>query len=687
MSKFKFNLTNIFFWVGVILSILLFENIDFFNKVNGQYLPLDDSNFYIIFSIATLCYLAMFVYDIIFNRHRVNVPVIVILLLFTGSMIASTWLFEGMSFSSGAPDYYLSFNDKIRQTLITISFGLTLISLFTVYITNHASSRRLKFVYVLIMLVCYVLVISSLITEFDKYYSIANGIAPYNTFIGSLFYNSNMFAVILLLGIAASIGLNCYKKNLLSYLSIIFFAVIQVFVRSLTCIIISFSLVTIYLIIEIAFNFKKKFSLAMTELTIFVTVVTTVVVVVVVCSSNYVGNFSNFCRYLIDEIFTSKYDTFSDRTTLWAQSISLIFKDIKSMIVGYGFLNSEIILGHTHYVPIVSEKMVISCHDGYLQILLNFGFSGIILLAAFMAWYIVSIVRIFKTNKRFCFIFLALAIAYLSLGVTESIIAFDADAQGLLIGVFIFMPVIIKCYHEKKPAIGDALIKEETPALLSPALMVRQASRIFLGVISALAIMLVFPEILNDNANKYLFINILTTLGFLFFFVPYLNGLWAKNATVNRYLARMLINSLIMLLVAGAMVTVYIFYYEVYPDIKWFVPGAIGVVLFIQLLIYSIACKPSIKLFLNTFVGLKTSLGGLIFVGGMIAAAYYIKGVYLPYNVYTQIGLPILTLVVFFTFSICIPFKDLRKILIYESSFSINELKREVIRERLEVSL
>ena len=55
MGKYKFTFTNILFWVGAIASILIFENITFFDKpdINGfMSLGMQDAYFFMLFALA-----------------------------------------------------------------------------------------------------------------------------------------------------------------------------------------------------------------------------------------------------------------------------------------------------------------------------------------------------------------------------------------------------------------------------------------------------------------------------------------------------------------------------------------------------------------------------------------------------------------------------------------------------------
>ena len=685
MSKLKFNLTNIYFWIGALVSAFLFEDIDFLNKVGGRYLPLSETSFYLIFSIALLSYIAMFVYDIVFNRHRVNIAVIIILLVFTGSAIAGIWLFEGMSFTSGAPDYILSFNDKLRQSLITFLFGLTLIAVFTVYITNHPSIRRMSYVYIIVLIVCYGLSIYSLVTESTKYAIVASGSGVKQS-IGSLFYNSNMFAVILLLGTASAIGLNYFKKNIISYVSMLFFFVIQVFVSSLTCTLITASLILVYFIIEIIIRFKKQFVVGMIELTILLVSVVSIILTVIIASKSGTGEFAHFCKYLTNELFNSNYSTFSNRLYLWEYSNQLIIANPFATIFGYGFLNSEYLLGGMKYNPalIPPDALTISAHSGYYQLMLNFGAVGAAVFLAFFVWYIICIVKLFKNHKRFCLIYLALAIAYLSLAVTESIFLFDADAQGLIIGAFIFMPVIIKRYHEKHLEVGDAAVYKDVPHMPIPELVVKQTARIILGFAVPVMALLVFDPIIYNDSRRLLIGNITFVLGLALFTYPYLAGLWAKNSNLNKFTVKFILNTLLIgLLMAGCGVLTY-FYSETYTAIIWLSPAVLFITLIIYLIVYSLKCKGSFKLYSNIFVAFKSSLGGILAAIGVMVVAYLLQPTYFIFDVYLCVAVPVIATISYFAFTILIPFKDTREILKYESSYSIDLLKHDVIVERLE---
>ena len=686
MIKFKFTLTNILYWVGTIAAILIFENLDFFTKLHGKYGPLPNNAFAILFLVVVISYLTMFILDFVYNKSKFSYIGFVVFSVFLSAMIIAIYKFQGMSFKGFAPDYYLSDYDRVRQSLTSLCYILTLFATFTVLINNHPSIKRLKYLFIIAMIFCYVLIILTFILEGDAYKAINSG-HPDGVKIQSIFYNSNMFAAILLLGIASAIGLNYFKKNVFSYLSVLFFFVIQVYVKSLACILISLVIILAFYFVEILFNFKKRPKLAMIEMSIYVTIVVGAVVTLVAANATYVGGLSDFCHYLFNELFQSSYSTFSDRIYLWQYVLDLIRAGRTVFLFGYGPLNGDWVLGGYRLMQgrSFNDSYRISAHSAYMQILLNYGVFGALLYLTLIVFYFYCLIRLFKKNKRFCTLFLLMALIYFAFDVTESFIPFGMNAQGIVIGVFVFLPVIAKYRHYRRPQISKDVIKSEVPALLDPALMVRKTARLFLAVISAVAIYFIFPINYQIESNMYLLTNILVMLGIGLLTIPYLSGLWSKNTSVNKYLLRTFLNVMLLGLAAGVSAAFFILFgYQSFDSTRWFIPGIIIFVLFLQLIIYSVIKHGSFKLYLNTFIAFKTCLSSLLVSAGFALLCVFVDVKFLPIeSPYTLIGLPILTILIFYVSSFIVPFKDTREIINYENSYDFTLLKREVVREQL----
>ena len=174
-------------------------------------------------------------------------------------------------------------------------------------------------------------------------------------------------------------------------------------------------------------------------------------------------------------------------------------------------------------------------------------------------------------------------------------------------------------------------------------------------------------------------------LGIFLLTFPYLNALWAKDGNIYKYLTHFMIFAL---LVAGASIglAMVVWYGKPIDGFVWATPITISFIIFGEIIIYSVMNQGSFKLFLNTFVGFKTSLGSLIGAGALFAGLWFTKDYMIPYSLLTYLLTGLAALLVFYSFSFIAPFKDTMEIVRYIDEFDASLMKIDVIRDRLEES-
>lgn len=691
MGKLKFTFTNIFFWVGVICSILIFENITFFTQSDPTEpisLNMEEPYFFILFGIASICYFFLFLYETVYNRSKTNVFLLVLLLGLLGCGVAGIMLYDGMSFDNGSPEIVIDHWSKMKHIMSLVLYIATLYSVIFYFTKNHPSLKRLRFVFFAVIGVTYFFVIYSIVTEYHNYELIANTEDPTTIsgyYIKSLFLNSNMFAGFLLMGICASIGLNFFKKNVLSYVSIIGFAIIQVFVCSLTNIIISLSVVILYFLMEIIISFKRKKKSSYFKLFIMLAVTVSIILLFVMCQTFEVKGISPFYRFLYREMHESDYHAFSNRLPIWNATLYASNRNLNTLFLGYGFRNSEYITGGLMGV----DDYRISSHNGYLQMLLNFGIVGIFALALFFGYYFYCLIRLLKNDTRFALLFAVIGFAYFALAVTESLIAFAPSAQGILIGALFYLPVVNRWVHYKRKAIADSVIEgHSAPSLLEPKLMVRGAAAFILSLACVVSCFFMFDEFRLNQTVYYTLLNAIIALGILFLTVPYLVGVFSIKGSLTGFITQLLIFGFSLAAISSILVSLkYIPGVDLGPSFLWLTPVVLFTFTLTYLIIASVVIGGSFKLYLNTFASFKTSLGALVGAAMYIVAIYFAKP-YLDVNAPIMMGLVGLGMITcFYCFSLIAPFKDTLKVAAYTTEYDASFMKIDVIRDRLERSV
>ena len=686
MGKLKFTLSNILFWVSIIASCLLLENVAFLtNNVTGG---LDNTSFFMLFALAMIGYISYFVIDHIKNKSKVDYLLLGLFIVAFGVGLVSIWSFKEISFDSSNPAFNFSYQvntwEQVRQTLSLFVFFVSLYAILFFFNKNYPSIRKLSLLFIIVMVICYVSIIYSLVAEHSLYEEIFKNIESTKE-MQSLFWNPNMFAGFLLMGIASSMGLNYFKKNVLSYISIPFYFVFIVFIGSLTSIAIAAVGVFIYFLIEIIFTIIKKPRRGILFLAIFLTTVIGAYIVFACALQLDMGGFSTFCTYLRRKIVIADYQTFTSRTFLWDSSIYLLKSNPLNLIFGFGFRNSQIILGGYKSAIRAEAYAPISSHSGYMQIFMNFGIVGLVMYGLFILYFLYCFIRLLKRDTRFALIYFVIGAIFLGYASMESVIYFNPNVQGFLVGVMFFLPMINKYKHSKYRSLGDDVISIEKPATLNEDLITRSMAKILMGITVACCSLFAFEMFREVEFNRYILLNSVVVLILFTMFLPFIISSQSKQKGRLPFIAVVSIN---IALILGVFTYLVVRYYQnteiMSNDSKWVYPVLLFIVLVGEALFYIIFRKRSFKEYLQTFIGTsKLSFTGIVGVAAPILVVIFLKDK-IEVSGLTLIVYPVISLMLFILFSYVIPFGDLKDIVNQYNDLAIYSLKKDVVKDRLE---
>ena len=535
MGKLKFTFSNIFFWLGLIASCLMFENVSF---LSSNTKGLSDTHFYLLFAFIAICYITYYVLDFVFNRSQVDFVLLAVLLIGLASGLVGIWSIQDFTLT-GVNTFNFTINswEKIRQSLSLVTFVSTVYAILFVFNKNYPSMKKVMVIYAVVIMLCYVSIIYSLITEMDKYVDDLSLTRISPAAITSFYWNGNMYCGMLILGILSSIGLNYFKKNALSYVSIIIFLAMIVMVGSLTSILVAVCLVPIYFLLEIIFTIKKDFKRGIARLFIYLSVILSLVILFAISLNFNLGQFSNFCKYLYMNFETARYSTLSFRTFTWGSITNYMGANPLQLIFGAGYVNSDRIVAGFWHAYSGENITFFSAHSGYYQILMNFGVIGLLIYALFVVYYIYCFVKLLKTDTRFAFLFLLIGIAIFAYAVMESVIMFNPNALGILVGTAFFLPMINKYKHLKHTSLGSDVIEVEKPPLMDSNLLGKSLARIFMGLLATACAFFVFPFMREYESLRYLLINIIVALGLCLLFVPFIISSFARCRIRGLFLA------------------------------------------------------------------------------------------------------------------------------------------------------
>ena len=686
MGKLKFTLSNILFWISLIASCLLLENVAFLtsNSKGG----LSDTHFFMLFALAMIGYIAYFVVEHVKNKVKIDFFLIGIIALLFGCSIIAIWSLRIVVIPGKnvlQPIIYTQdVWEQTRHTLSLLTFVFTIYSVLFYFNKNYPSIRKISVIYIIILIICYASMIYSFITETKSYEYFLTRVSSRGLFVKSFFWHSNMFSGMMLMGIAASIGLNIQKKNVFSYISIILFFIMSIVIGAMTTILISMISISVYFLFEIIMHMRKKLKSGFVLLAIYLSSIVAIVVIYSIALQGFMGSFSIFCKSLYVNISNSNFNTYTGRTSIWAHALEFLSDKPLNILFGVGFRNSNQIIGDIFKSSSGSE-FTLSAHSGYLQILMNFGIVGCIVYLAFLVYCIYCFVRLLKYHARFALLYLLIGIMFTAYSFTESVIFFNPNTQGILVGLAFYLPVVNKWKHVRHHELGDDVINVEQPKVMDSSLVTKFSAKAIMCLLAVTASLFVFPLFTNNEHYKYLLINIFVVLFISLLTLPIIISSQSIKRSRTAFIINVAIN---LLLVFGSIALLIVFYLEksLAGDNQaiWVYPILLTIVLVGEAIIFSVGKRRTFSDYVDTFIGAtKNSFMGLVGVGLSTLATsvlIYQMDIVSPLTFIVYI---VINALIFYLFTYFIPFKDNKAIVNHFNNLALYSLKKDVLKDRL----
>ena len=683
MGKLKFTLSNILFWTGIIASCLLLEDVGFLTtSYTGG---LAETHFFMLFTIAFGSFLSFFLIEHIKNKVSVDYVLIGVLIMCYAMGCVAIWAFDGVVFDGVQHfEYLLSYWEQGKQTISLTVFMLATYATLFHFNKNYPSIRKIKIVYILIIVLCLLASVYSWIFEYD---SIIYNLTPNIGYkdITSFFWNPNMYCLMLLLGIFSCFGLNYYKKNVVSYIGMFAFMIMICLVASLTSIAVGLASLFVYFIIEIIFTMRKSHKRGLIGLVIYLFIIATIAVLLA-CALNFqMGPVSDFFKSVYKNFSTAHYANLTERTIIWDELIGFLRQNTLTLLFGVGFRNSYHVVGGLVYAHQGSEFTSLSCHSGYLQIFMNFGVVGLAAYAMFFFYYLYCLIRLAKKDGRFTLLFGLIGFALMGYAVMESIIFLNPNTLGLLICAFFYLPVINKHKHFKHHQLADSLLNIEKPEPLEPNLITKSVAKVLMSLVVIPVSFLIFPIFREDELMKYFLINLSVLIFVCSLFIPFISSCLSYKK--HRFVSSLIlsINSTMVGLVVAYLILRNTFYgYFQFDDTKWVFPGLLVMVFIGECIVLGFARDRKFKDYLVTYIGIsKNSFMGLLGSGAIIVTTYFILSYMDLASPLTYVIYPFIVLIAYYLASYLVRFKDQKQIIKAYNQACLYSLKMDVLEDRL----
>ncbi len=639
MGKFKFTLSNLWFWGALLFVSFLTENMLYLTS--NPRVGLNPSSLIVLTAAAVGCLFMFFFINHKKNKMKIDYVLLPAITLVGVAWLLGIWLAKGgtYTFDNGSETVEVAFSlyEKIRATIILVVFlAFSYGFMFTLNMNSPHSRVPLIMCYCAIG-AAYASLIFSIATEMNSYIAIFKGDTEHFVQIASFYGNKNYYGGVLLVGILACFIANYHKQRLYLYLStlVLFVALIST-AAALPSIIAVFAL-PIYLFEEvIRFSIKKKWKSSIYA-TVTILLLFALIIVFYYGTTHHWDGFVGMDIYLTEILYKKDFATFTGRTNIWKHIFPYCFDSPIHIIFGHGFMLTEKeTMAITGAMSNDMAAAVRTTHNGYLQLMFEFGLVGVLFVGALGIYYLYCCVRLLL-EKRFHFVFIHFfAFACMCIfNFCESSPYFDAGIKEIFITMAFIMPVITKCkFVTRKEKMNEVKESPVERTQMDPVALGRTVALIIVSIMVSAATLFVCNITNNTPLIKTWLINGLVLLGIALLFVPYMFTLFYKNTNRIHLALHIAFN---FLLIGLATFAVYwVLRVNGAGDMNvWLTPMVVGVLLFVDMVIYALIKKGSIKEWWSVFFHGSFNIPKIAILGDAIVSL----GLYIVFEYMGQMNM------------------------------------------------
>lgn len=544
MGKLKFTLSNIWLWSALAGVSILTENLQYLSSnMKGG---LDLSSFFILTFIGIVSLFMFFFINHKENKMTFDYVLIPAFALAFAFVVAGIWAqSDNSTIGSGAEavQVVLTTAEKVKATIGAFMFLLFTYALLFMFQRTQPHSKYTVFPLYCAIIFVYVTVIFSLITERTEYLSIfSDGQIKYDINIASFFGNKNYYGGILFVGILCCMLVNYHRPRFIWYMTSLFFLLILLSTAAVLPALIAVVALPIYYIEEIVrYSVKRKW---LTSLSVTLTLLTLFSLIIVF----YIGKvkewkgFNGIDIYITEIIYNKNFSTLTGRTDIWKMVIPTCFDNLIHTLFGHGFMISEKFI-----LNLTAARFgtgVRSVHNGYLEILFEFGVLGLLANLILMMYFVYSLVRLL-IEKRFHFVFVygfvALCCAAYNMG--ESSPFFGYGIKEMFLTMVVVAPVMArnKFLFRDKP-IKEVMAMPHKSGQLDPIKLGKGLSVIIVSLLISIVPLLLVQFTYDHKGIIEVLGWVAFYLGIALLFIPYIVSLYYRNTEKSHFVLHCVLN-------------------------------------------------------------------------------------------------------------------------------------------------
>ena len=448
MGKLRFTLTNIIFWIVLVLSCLLSEN---FAVLNSD--PLKgfavDSAFILTISIIALLVLYYFLEHkknkLTFDRILLPSLLVAGLLLILNVFRQYNRVFPTYD-GSGTFSITFSIQDRIMSSLQIVIWLAVIYALVFVYNRFRLNKESFRWVGKIYLIAILLMCVIDLFMEGNSLVAIFNGTNETGG-LQFLMGNANIWSLLIFGGVLTTVMLSFKRFRWYYYAAMICLYMINLFTSCATTIYLCTGLLILYSITEIVTKFRNnrasKVKYLITYLGTLVSAVGTFALLVAV----KVPLFVNIWNFLENSLFHKEFSTMTGRTNIWIKVFDLLRANPLDFIFGLGHQTANKIL--VEYST-TGETYFRTAHNAIMEMFLRYGLVGACIYIGILGLTVYALIKhIQKKHYRFAIIYGLCFAAIFGHSMTESTTLFTPNVGGLYFS-FVFVLPILNILQEKR---------------------------------------------------------------------------------------------------------------------------------------------------------------------------------------------------------------------------------------------
>ena len=444
MGKLRFTLTNIIFWIVLLLSCFLSENFAVLNNDPLKGFSID-SAFILTISIIVLLVLYYFLEhkknNLTFDKVLLPALIISGLLLVFNVFRQASRTFPNYE---GTDTFAISFSFQDRlmasfQVFIWLAVIYALVFAYNRFRLNKESYRWVGKIYlIIILLFCLI----DLFLEGNQIVAIFNG-----TYGGGgfefLMGNANIWSLLIFAGFLTAVLLSYKKFNWFYYIAMTYLLIHNLLTTCTTTTYLCIGVFFAYSLFEILSHYRQNKRFTLKYLIMFFATVVTTGLLFFVLVITKIPAFDNLWLFIEETLFNKNFLTVTGRTTIWTKVFDLLKANPLDFIFGLGHKTANKIL-------VEYTTNIRTAHNAVMEVFLRYGLLGAIIYVGILGLTVFCLIRhVLKKNYRFAFIYGICFIAIFGHSMSESTTLFTPNVGGLYFS-FLFVLPIINIMQEKR---------------------------------------------------------------------------------------------------------------------------------------------------------------------------------------------------------------------------------------------